>query len=91
MDILNEPEVLSNLVKRYKKDRIFTCIGSTLVTINPYRFINSLFGKETIEQARNVTLAGKSGESQPHVYKLVGEAYEAIFAQKKKQAIVISG
>lgn len=40
MDILNEPQVLNNLVQRYKNDKIFTFIGPTLVVVNPYRFIN---------------------------------------------------
>ena len=39
MNILNEPEVLRNIIERYRKDEIFTYIGSTLVVINPYRVI----------------------------------------------------
>ena len=39
MDILNEPEILNNLVQRYKADKIFTFIGPTLIVVNPYRVI----------------------------------------------------
>lgn len=39
MDILNEPEILNNLVQRYKRSQIFTLIGPTLIIINPYRLI----------------------------------------------------
>lgn len=43
MDILNEPEVLNNLVRRYKDDEIFTFIGPTLVVVNPYRVLPQFF------------------------------------------------
>jgi myosin heavy subunit len=49
MDILNEPEVLSNLIKRYKRDDIFTSIGPTLITLNPYRHIDRLFSRQVLE------------------------------------------
>jgi myosin heavy subunit len=39
MNVLNEPEVLSNIIRRYKKDEIFTSIGPTLIVVNPYRKI----------------------------------------------------
>ena len=48
MDTLNEPEVLANLTKRYLKDQIFTSIGPTLISINPYRHIDLLFGKDKL-------------------------------------------
>ncbi len=43
MDVLNEPEILNNLVERYKKDKIFTFIGPTLIVVNPYRVIPEYF------------------------------------------------
>lgn len=52
MDILNEPEVLYNLVQRYKKDQIFTFIGPTLIVINPYKILPQYFGNETLLRIR---------------------------------------
>ncbi len=43
MDILNEPEILSNIKRRYKADKIFTKIGPTLIVVNPYKIIEPLF------------------------------------------------
>lgn len=43
MSVLNEPEVLNNILRRYKKDEIFTSIGPTLIIVNPYRTIERLF------------------------------------------------
>lgn len=43
MDVLNEPEILNNLRRRYKEDKIFTKIGPTLIVVNPYKIIEPLF------------------------------------------------
>lgn len=91
MDILNEPEVLSNLIKRYKRDDIFTSIGPTLIALNPYHHIDRLFGRQVLESARERTLGGRTGEGPPHVYKLAGRAFESMRSYNGKQAIVISG
>jgi myosin heavy subunit len=37
MNVLNEPEVLANLIRRYRNENIFTSIGPTLIALNPYR------------------------------------------------------
>lgn len=46
MDILNEPEILSNIRRRYTSDKIFTKIGPTLIVVNPYKMINELFNNQ---------------------------------------------
>lgn len=58
MDILNEPEVLNNLVQRYKSDKIFTFIGPTLVVVNPYRIIHEYFSNDVMVRVRNKVLEG---------------------------------
>ena len=46
MNILNEPEILTNLKGRYRLNKIYTKIGPTLIAINPYKVIDSLYGDE---------------------------------------------
>ncbi len=58
MDILNEPEVLNNLIQRYKSDKIFTFIGPTLVVVNPYRVIPEYFSNDVMLRVRNKVLEG---------------------------------
>lgn len=58
MDILNEPEVLNNLIQRYKSDKIFTFIGPTLVVVNPYRVIAEYFSNDVMLRIRNKVLEG---------------------------------
>ena len=49
MNILNEAEIISNIQLRYQKHQlIFTYIGPTLLVINPYKKIDSLFKDENL-------------------------------------------
>ena len=91
MNVLNEPEVLYNLVERYKKDQIFTYIGPTLIVVNPYRIIERFFNKKIINEMRESILNGNLKDQIPHVYMVAGRAYHAMIYNDPKQAIVISG
>jgi myosin-5 len=46
MNILNEPEILANLKHRYAINKIYTKIGPTLIALNPYKAIDTLYNKE---------------------------------------------
>lgn len=91
MDILNEPEVLNNLVQRYKNDKIFTFIGPTLVVVNPYRVLQEYFSKEAMMKIRDKIMQRNYEAEKPHIYLIAGNAFNAMIDQQKKQAIVISG
>lgn len=91
MDILNEPEILNNLVERYKKNKIFTFIGPTLIVVNPYRVIQEYFNPANMIRIRDKILAGTTNTEKPHIYLIAGNAYISMIDQQKKQAIVISG
>jgi myosin heavy subunit len=91
MSVLNEPEVLSNILRRYRKDEIFTCIGPTLIIVNPYRTVDKLFRQDVLDAIQQKILAGKLGKDEPHVYLVAGRAYLALKESGTKQAIVISG
>lgn len=58
MDILNEPEVLNNIVQRYKSDKIFTYIGPTLIIVNPYRWLPQYFSDEVMLSIRSKIIDG---------------------------------
>lgn len=91
MDILNEPEVLNNLIQRYKNDKIFTFIGPTLVVVNPYRVLPQYFSNEEMLRIRNKIIEGNAASENPHIYLIAGNAFNSMIDQEKKQAIVISG
>ena len=77
MNILNEPEVLRNIIERYKKDDIFTYIGSTLIVINPYKIIERHFNNQVITEIRNKIMSGDL-KGSPHVYMIAGKAFQGL-------------
>ncbi|KRX01847.1 P-loop containing nucleoside triphosphate hydrolase [Pseudocohnilembus persalinus] len=93
MEILNEPEILQNIKKHYKKDKIFTKIGPTLIVMNPYKYIPELFNDEIFEQIRSDSQKQNFDMSQsiPHVWSIAANSYYSLFEEDKNQAIVISG
>jgi myosin heavy subunit len=77
MNILNEPEILRNLIDRYKKDEIFTYIGPTLIVINPYKLIERHFNNRTLTEIRDSVLAGNT-KGAPHIFFLAGRAFQGL-------------
>ncbi len=90
MNVLNEPEILRNLIERYRKDDIFTYIGPTLIVVNPYKLIERHFNNKALAEVREAVLGGNL-KGQPHIFLLAGRAYQGLRCGDGKQAIVISG
>lgn len=90
MNVLNEPEILRNLIERYRKDDIFTYIGPTLIVVNPYKLIDRHFNAKALAEVREAVLAGNL-KGQPHIFLVAGRAYQGLRVGDGKQAIVISG
>ncbi len=42
MLVLNEPEILFNILVRYKLGNIYTRIGPTMIIMNPFKYIDLL-------------------------------------------------
>lgn len=88
IQILNEPEILSNLQVRYNNNNIFTYIGPTLIVINPYKEIKGVFEEKIIQD-----IIKKNDEKIkiPHIYQISQNAISQLYFSEKSQAIVISG
>lgn len=48
MNVLDQTEILNNIRTRYNQDKIYTLIGPTLITMNPYKNIDNLFEKKVM-------------------------------------------
>ncbi|EEA08298.1 myosin head family protein [Cryptosporidium muris RN66] len=93
-----EGALLHNVRTRYYQDKIYTCIGDLiLISINPYKSINDLYGHKTFQLYRNSTRdynvdsSLDSSELPPHVFKMAQNTYDALFRYKKNQSIIITG
>ena len=93
MENLSEAELLYNLQERYKKGRIFTYVGPTLIVLNPYCLIPELFTPEVLLRFQTSVreLKFDSREHEPHVYALGAASMTNLVRDQRNQAIVISG
>ncbi len=83
MPVMNQPEILYNIKKRYDQNNIFTYIGPTLIVMNPYKYIKELFTPDKIKNIE--TLVRKSNNFQlsmvdPHVYAIAAIAFQKLFS-----------
>eukprot|EP00117_Sycon_ciliatum_P028985 scpid88009/ scgid23182/ Unconventional myosin-Id len=85
MEDLTENAFIENLKLRFSKDRIYTNIGETVVSINPYKSLG-IYSDETVEEYR-----GKAMLSAPHLFSLADSAYQAMWRRSKDSCVVISG
>ncbi|KAH8582250.1 myosin head family [Cryptosporidium sp. chipmunk genotype I] len=102
-----EGALLHNVRTRYYQDNIYTCIGNLiLISINPYKVIPELYGRNQFNLYRNglesinsTTSNHKSDESKgdqytglpPHIFKMAQNSYDSLFKDKKSQSIIITG
>jgi len=87
MPKITEQDIVQNLEKRYFIDLIYTNIGPVLISVNPFKRIESLLTEECLWSYR-----GKYRHEQPpHVYSLAEEAYRGVKSERQNQCVIISG
>lgn len=57
MDLLNEAELLQNLRKRYIMNKIYTYVGPTLLAVNPFKSVESLYSEQTLAHYINLVVS----------------------------------
>ncbi|KAJ1633021.1 P-loop containing nucleoside triphosphate hydrolase protein, partial [Pavlovales sp. CCMP2436] len=67
----SEPSLLHTLRVRYERDEVYTFVGTILISINPYRWVDSLYDLRSMLSYRNAPL----GERPPHLYAVADVAY----------------
>ena len=65
---LSQPTLLENTRIRYMNDRIYTYVGDILVAVNPFRWIEGLYGVDVMKQCRGKRLW--NCDCGPHVYAI---------------------
>ncbi|KAM9745591.1 unconventional myosin-XV isoform 1-T1 [Menidia menidia] len=86
LEEMHEGAVLSNLRKRFKRELIYTYIGSILVSVNPYKMYN-IYGTDMVLLYKGRAL----GENPPHLFSVANAAYSKMMDAKHNQVIIISG
>uniref|UniRef100_A0A4X1TKA4 Unconventional myosin-X n=1 Tax=Sus scrofa TaxID=9823 RepID=A0A4X1TKA4_PIG len=68
--------IMHNLHQRYKRDQIYTYIGSIIASVNPYKPIAGLYAHEALP---------------PHVFAIANECYRCLWKRHDNQCVLISG
>ncbi|XP_060551419.1 myosin-IIIb-like [Ruditapes philippinarum] len=85
---LDDTILLEELHHRYRRDFIYTYIGDILVSINPYKTLQGLYGEEL---GHRYGKAKTLSELLPHVYALGSRAYHNVQRQQGNQCVLVSG
>uniref|UniRef100_A0A2K6TYV4 Unconventional myosin-X n=1 Tax=Saimiri boliviensis boliviensis TaxID=39432 RepID=A0A2K6TYV4_SAIBB len=84
---LHGGSIMYNLFQRYKRNQIYTYIGSILASVNPYQPIAGLYERATMERYSRRHL----GELPPHIFAIANECYRCLWKRHDSQCILISG
>ncbi|KAK5861180.1 hypothetical protein PBY51_022595 [Eleginops maclovinus] len=84
---LHEAAIMHNLLLRYKKDNIYTNIGSILAAVNPYKQIAGLYDGTAVDQYSKHQM----GELPPHIFAVANECYRCLWKRHDSQCVLISG
>ncbi|XP_030876742.1 unconventional myosin-X-like [Leptonychotes weddellii] len=84
---LHGGSIMHNLYQRYKRNQIYTYIGSIIASVNPYRTIAGLYERATMERYSECHL----GELPPHVFAIANECYRCLWKRHDDQCVLISG
>ena len=72
LDILHEGAIQENILVRYYSDKIYTYVGPTLISVNPYKLL-PIYTKELISEYQNGTL------DEPHVFAVAARPPMAVW------------
>ncbi|XP_069898312.1 unconventional myosin-X isoform X2 [Dipodomys merriami] len=84
---LHGGSIMYNLFQRYKRNQIYTYIGSIIASVNPYRPIAGLYERATMERYSRRHL----GELPPHIFAIANECYRCLWRRHDNQCVLISG
>ena len=96
LNFLHEPAILFALRERFKCQQPYTRTGNIVVAVNPYRWIEALYGKDKglkyLHCELNPDDARHHGvDLRPHVYFISSRAFAGMVSSKKSQSILVSG
>ncbi|XP_021402400.1 unconventional myosin-X [Lonchura striata] len=84
---LHEGSIMHNLFQRYQQDKIYTYIGSIVISVNPYKSIPGLYDCAAVEWYSKHHM----GEISPHIFAVANECYRCLWKCRDNQCILISG
>lgn len=87
VDNMNEGLIIHNLRERFKQDKIYTNIGTILVSVNPFKRL-PLYTPSMMETYYR---SGGNKRLPPHIFGIADSAYKSMYYDNTNQSILISG
>ncbi|KAM6222253.1 unconventional myosin-X [Rhynchocyon petersi] len=84
---LHGGSIMYNLFQRYKRNEIYTYIGSIIASVNPYKTIPGLYEHAAMERYSRHHL----GDIPPHIFAVANECYRCLWKRHDNQCVLISG
>ncbi|KAJ3381768.1 Unconventional myosin-Ic [Lobulomyces angularis] len=84
---IDEENILNTLKNRLNKDIIYTLIGNVVISVNPYKNMESLYTNKVVESYKNKNIY----EISPHIFALADNAFRDMKNLMKDQCVIISG
>ncbi|KAL1422174.1 hypothetical protein MTO96_022386 [Rhipicephalus appendiculatus] len=81
-----EEAFIANLHQRFKRDLIYTYIGTVVVSVNPYKKL-ALYCPDVIQAYEKCSMF----ELPPHIYALADNAYTSLKDRNQDQCVIITG
>ncbi|EAT34876.1 AAEL012922-PA [Aedes aegypti] len=86
LENLSEDSFINNLHQRYKRDLIYTYIGTFLVALNPFKPL-TIYTPDLVRKYANKSLF----QLPPHIFALANSAHQFLLNYNEDQCIVLSG
>jgi myosin heavy subunit len=85
LDEFGEGAIVHQLRKRYVQDKIYTTIGTILVSVNPYKLL-PIYTSSVVDKYRE-----DYTNMPPHCFQIAADAYKRLLDEGMNQAVIISG
>ena len=86
LSIVHGPLILYTLRHHFMHDKIYTNVGQILVAVNPFKWIEGIYGEPVMQQYVEGSI---SSTENPHVFALARDAYEGLERGKNQSLIII--
>ncbi|CAG2162923.1 unnamed protein product [Oppiella nova] len=86
LDPFTEDTFIQNLHHRYKRDQIYTYMGTTIIAVNPYKKL-SFYSAEVIAAYQHHHLL----DLPPHIYAVAEHVFQSMKDRNHDQCIVTTG
>ncbi|XP_058119274.1 unconventional myosin-Ib [Anopheles ziemanni] len=86
LENLSEESFINNLHQRYKRDLIYTYIGTFLVALNPYKTLQ-IYNPEQVRKYATKSLF----QLPPHIFALANSAHQFLLNYNEDQCIIMAG